>query len=157
MQITFGFTNTTAQSAAVVGGKKLGLASTYTTTELQANKWAGSNKTAPIDAEEKVSFRSRDLQKVNTSLNIQNPAPKASPVEYSGSYEVAAMIKDDNGIVLMQEPIVITMTVKHNRNGLITGTVINSLFERAVSMFYDNEGNQRFDDLMRSGEQPTHD
>lgn len=153
--VSFGFTNTTAQTNAVVTGKKLGMVSNYAPTAITADNYACTNTTAPVNAEELVSYRSREIKKVNTDLNLEKPSAIKKAIEYGPQTQTTAIITDSVTGEVINEPIVITTTIRHNKNAALDGNVIKTLFERHVSTMYDDNGNERFTKLMRSCEQPT--
>jgi hypothetical protein len=123
-----------------------------------ANDAVLNNKTAPIDAQEIISFRTRDLPKVNHSLNIQNPGKVTSGVQYSVQVEETLVTTDDADTSFrIDEPIVVSVSVRHPKSGNITGSIVASAVERAISSLKMADGTWRFDDLMRSAERPIAD
>jgi hypothetical protein len=154
---TFGFTNTTAGTNTITP-KKLGLTSNYSLTQDQADVVNLNNKTAPIDQEELISFRSRDLSQVSTGLNIQYPSNVKGGIEYSLRVEETLSTTDSTDATFrVDEPIVCTIAFKHPKSGNITSALVGTVFERAISSLMKEDGTWRFADLMRSAERPTED
>jgi hypothetical protein len=115
-----------------------------------------SNKTAPIDAEELVQFRSRNLDEISSFAHIENPSPVKNGMEYSLRLDEVLSITDSNDASYrVDEPIICTVTFRHARNGLITNSVIGEVFLRAISSLMKTDGSWRFEDLMRSAERPV--
>jgi hypothetical protein len=152
---SFGFTNTSAGQNTVTP-LQLGLTSNYSLTADQADVATLNNKTAPVDREEIISFRSRSLSAVNSGLNIQYPSPVKGGVEYSLKIEDTLTTTDsDDANFRVDEPIVCTIAFRHPKSGNITSTQVATVFLRAISSLMKEDGTWRFDDLMRSAERPV--
>lgn len=152
---SFGFTNTTAGSHDV-DQVALGLTTNYAVALDHADETILNNKTAPIDVEEKVTFRSRNIQNVNTTLNIQYPAKVTKGVQYQVILEDTLSTTDTaDADFRVDEPIVMMLTVRHPKSGNITSTQLATVFQRLVSTMMKADGSYRFDDLMRSAERPV--
>lgn len=155
--VSFGFTNTTAQTNALLNGKKLGMFSNYDDKEQTASSVLLRNSTCPIDQEELVSIRTKDLQRVDNNLNIENPSAIKGATEYSVQTQTTATVSDSVTGLVYQEPIVITTTIRHKKNAVITGSIINTLMERHISSFYADNGTERYSKLMTGCEKPKAD
>lgn len=152
---TFGFTNSTAGSNTVTP-LALGLTSNYAVKQDTADAAVLNNKTAPIDIEEIVTFRSRDIATVNTSLNIQYPSPVKKGIQYQIMVEDTLSTTDTaDADFRIDEPIVMQLTVRHPKSGNITNTQLGTVFTRLISSLMKTDGSWRFDDLMRSAERPV--
>jgi hypothetical protein len=152
---SFGFTNTQAGENQVTA-QLLKLTSNYALVDSDANNAVLNNKTAPIDAEEIVTFRSRNINQVNTDLNIQNPSKVTAGVQYQVQVEDVLTTTDtDDASYRVDEPIVALLTIRHPRSGNVTNAHIATIFTRLLSCLIREDGTWRFDDLMRSAERPV--
>lgn len=153
----FAFTNT-SDAATSVTPKALGLTTNYAISEETANQAVLNNKTAPIDAQEIVSYRTLRIKEVNNNLNIQYPAPVKSGIQYGVQLEETLVTTDTTDSAFrVDEPIVLTLNVRHPRSGNITNDIVGSAMIRLISTLLRSDGTWRFDDLMRSAERPVAD
>jgi hypothetical protein len=151
----FGFTNTTAGSNNITP-IDLGLTSNYAVKSDTADTAVLNNKTAPIDVEEIVTYRSRDIQVVNTSLNIQYPSPVKKGIQYQVMVEDTLSTTDTaDADFRVDEPIVCQLTIRHPKSGNIGNAEVATVFTRLISSLMKEDGTWRFDDLMRSAERPV--
>jgi hypothetical protein len=154
---TFGFTNVT-DATSTITPKKLKLTSNYALVDADANNAVLNNKTAPIDAEEVVTFRSRNIAQVNTDLNIQNPSKVSAGIQYQIQVEDTLVTTDsDDAAFRVDEPIVALLTIRHPRSGNITNSQVATVVNRLISCLVREDGTWRFDDLMRGAERPIAD
>jgi hypothetical protein len=154
-QSTFSFTNTTDGSHTVTP-PALGLTTNYALANEDANNAVLNNKTAPIDAEEIVTFRSRPIAQVNTDLNIQYPSPVKSGIQYQIQIEdVLTTTDSEDASFRVDEPIVALLTIRHPKSGNINNDIIGTVVRRLVGCIMKADGTWRFDDLMRSAERPV--
>lgn len=153
----FGFTNN-SDSSNEITLKSLGLTSNYALTAEDANNAVLSNRTAPIDAEEIVTFRTRSISTVNTDLNIQNPSKVKSGIQYQVQLEDTLVTTDtEDASFRVDEPVVALLTIRHPRSGNITEAHVGQIFTRLISCLMKNDGSWRFADLMRGAERPIAD
>jgi hypothetical protein len=154
---SFGYQNADA-STQTVALKSLHLTSNYALTAEDANNAVLSNRTAPIDAEELVTFRTRNIASVNTDLNIQNPSKVKSGIQYQVQLEDTLVTTDtDDASFRVDEPVVALLTIRHPRSGNITEAHIGEIFVRLISSLMKEDGSWRFADLMRGAERPIAD
>lgn len=152
---TFSFTNTTAGTNQVTP-PALGLTTNYALAAEDANNAVLNNKTAPIDAEEIVTFRSRPIAQVNTDLNIQYPSPVKSGIQYQVQVEDVLTTTDTaDASFRVDEPIVALLTIRHPKSGNINNAIIAQVMQRLIGCVLKADGTWRFDDLMRSAEKPV--
>jgi len=152
---SFSFTNTTASTHDVTP-VELGLVTNYAIERDTARQAVLNNKTAPIDAQEIISFRSNDLAVVNNDLNIQNPAKVAKGIRYGVEVQETLVITDTaDPSYRVDEPIVATLTIRHGKSGDITNALIAQVVTRLISSCRRADGTWRFDDMMRSAERPV--
>jgi hypothetical protein len=155
----FGFTNILDNAASIVL-KSLGLVTNYSLSSDQADNVVLNNKTAPIDTEEIVSLRSRDIQSVNTPLNIQFPGKVKTGIEYSVRVDAVLSTTDsDDASFRVDEPMTCVITFRHPKSGNITEAHVLTLLTRALSALHKDGTNAgwRIGDLMRSAERPVTD
>lgn len=152
---SFGFTNTT-DSSNTITPKALGITSNYAVADQTANEAILNNKTAPIDTEEKITYRSRSIQTVNNDLNIQYPSPIKGGIQYQVVVEDTLSTTDTVDTAFrVDEPIVAQLTIRHPKSGNITGDLVGVVVTRLLSALVKSDGSWRFDDLMRQAERPV--
>lgn len=152
---TYGFGNNT-DATFTITPKALGLTSNYAVTEDSARAAVLNNKTASIDQEEIISFRSKDLPGINTVLTLQNPSGVKKIMQYGVQYEAVLTTTDsDDTTFRVDEPIVVTATIRHPKSGNFSNNVVAQAFIRMISSLLRADGSWRFDDLMRSAERPV--
>lgn len=150
----YGFTNTTA-STHTLAPVALGLVSNYALAEEDANNAILNNKTAPVDAEELVTFRSRAIETVNTSLKVQNPAKVKGGIQYQVQVEAVRTTTDTaDSTFRVDEPIVALLTIRHPKSSNFTASAVEEIIKRLVGCLYKADGTSRIDDLMRGAERP---
>lgn len=151
----FGYTNTTPSTTDTVVPIKIGPTTNYAVTEETANRAVLSNKTAPVDVEEIISYKSQNIPQVNTDLNIQYPSPVKKGIQYMVMVENTLSTTDSaDPSFRMDEPIVAYLTVRHPKSGNITNTQVAAVVTRLISACKREDGTWRFDDFMRQAERP---
>jgi hypothetical protein len=154
---SFQFTNTSVSSNKL-DQVLLGLVSNYAVTTDVADTAVLNNKTAPVDAEEIVTFKTRNIPNVKTNLNIQNPAAVKAGVWYSVEVEGTLVTTDTSDpSYRVDYPSGVTIAFRHPKSGDITPTHIVELLARAVSALRNADGTWRIADLMRGSERPITD
>jgi hypothetical protein len=151
----FGFSNTTAATVDITP-IALGLTSNYSVTADTANEARLNNKTAPIDVEELVWYKTRSIPKVDSDLNIQYPSPVKGGVQYFVTVEDTLSTTDSaDATFRVDEPIVAQLSIRHPKSGNVTAALVGQVVTRLLSACRRNDGSWRFDDLMRSAERPV--
>lgn len=151
---SFSFTNTTANTHTV-SPVNLGVVTNYALTQETANSAVLSNKTAAIDAEEIISYRSRLLDQIDNDLNIQNPSRVKKGIQYQIQVQDTLTTTDsDDPTFRLDEPIVASIIVRHGRSGNITADHVTQVVKRLLGAIVRADGTFRFDDLMRGAERP---
>lgn len=151
---SFSFTNTSAGTHPVTP-TALGLTSNYALVGEDANNTILNNKTAPIDAEEIITYRTRPIAQVNTDLNVQYPAPVKNGIQYQVQLEaVYTTVDSADPSFRVDEPIVMLLTIRHPKSGNIKSAAIQELFQRLTGCVQKADGTWRFDDMMRGAERP---
>jgi hypothetical protein len=136
--------------------KAIGITTNYASIQEDSNTAVLNNKTAPIDAEEVVTYRSKNLPKVDTGLNIQYPSPVKTGIQYQIMVEDTLSTTDDSDPSWrVDEPIIAQLTIRHPRSGNINNDIVGQVVTRLVSAAMKADGTWRFDDLMRGAEKPV--
>jgi hypothetical protein len=152
----FLFTNTTPESSTSVAPIQMGLVSNYAVERDTARMAVLNNKTAPIDAQELVTYSSRDIATINTDLSVQNPARVKAGVLYTIQVQDTLVTTDSSDPTYrVDEPIVASLSIRHGKSGNITSSIVASVVARLIGACRHNDGSWRFDDLMRSAEKPV--
>jgi len=152
--INFLYTNKGTENSHHVVADCIGLTTNYSFTADTSEECTLDNKTAPIGTE-LITYQCRDIKNVNTALNVQYPSPVKSGVQYTIKLEDLARVTDTtDASFCVDEPIVITLSIRHHKADLITNDVVTTAFKRLVSSIERTNGTFRFDDLMRSAERP---
>jgi hypothetical protein len=156
LQSSFGFTNTTASSTRQVQTYDLGLLDNYALTMDEPTECMLKNTTTPLDVEETVAFRCKNIDKVNTTLISQYPSKVRTGVQYQLQLEAMLSTTDTtNPDFRVDEPIVVQLTVRHQKSGNITAGHVVELIDRATSALMKDSGAYRINDMMRSALKPT--
>lgn len=152
--INFLYTNLGTENSHPVVADCIGLTTNYSFTADTSEECTLDNKTGPIGSE-LITYQCRDIKNVNTALNVQYPSPVKNGVQYTIKLEDLARITDStDASFCIDEPIVITLSIRHHKADLITNDVVTTAFKRLVSAIERMNGSFRFDDLMRSAERP---
>lgn len=150
----FKFTNTDAGTATVTR-TDLGLLSNYALAQDSGNEVVLVNKTTPIDALEKVSYQTRDIRRVDTTLDVNYPVG-ARAVQYQIMEEATLVTTDsDDSTFRVDSPITAKLIIRHPKVGFIGNAEIGTVLNRLISACMKVDGSWRFDDLMRSAERPV--
>jgi hypothetical protein len=154
---SYGFTNTSPNEHPVTP-IQLDLVSNYALNKDDADLCVLANKTAPIDQEELVTFRTRLLPKLDTYLNIQNPAKVKGGIQYSATVEAVRTTTDtEDSSFRVDEPIVASLSIRHPRSGNFDATAVDQIITRLIGTIYKADGTTRIADMMRGAERPIED
>jgi hypothetical protein len=152
---SFGFTNT-SEGTATMKKISLGLLQNYAVTEDTGNAAVLSNKTAPIDQQEIIGYKSRLIPVVKNDLNVQYPSFIKGGIQYVIEDQAVLTTTDsDDPSWRVDEPIFCQLLVRHPLSGNITSNIVGEIVQRLVSAAKRDDGTWRFDDLMRSAEKPV--
>lgn len=152
----FGFTNVTA-NAVKVTPIDLKVVTNYARIEDEAEVCVLSNKTAPLDQGELVTFRANDLDKVSSSQVIQNPTPVRNGIQYVIKVEEILRTTDSVTGVVVDEPVIAYLTIRHQKSGNVTPAHVADITSRCIGACMRTNGTWRFDDLMRTAVVPIAD
>lgn len=152
---SFGFTNT-SDSTNKITTKSLDIVGNYAVQTDDANVAVLNNKTAPVDLEEIITYRSKDIAYVDTRLNIQYPSPVRKGIQYQVMVEDTLSTTDSaDASFRVDDPICAQLTIRHPKSGTITNAQVGAVVTRLISACMRADGTWRFDDLMRSAERPV--
>lgn len=154
MTSSFGFTNVTANAAKLTPVDVQPLTN-YAKVVDDPETCVLNNKTCPLDQGELVTYRSNELAKVSSTQEIQHPAPVRNGVQYVIKVEDVLRTKDADGNIVMDEPVVAYLTVRHQKSGNISSAHIESIISRVIGACMYTDGTYRFNDLMRSAVVPS--
>lgn len=151
---SYQFSNTTASTHPVTP-KVLGVTTNYALQGDAADVVTLNNKTAPIDAEEVIQYRSRTLEKPNWLVPVLNPPKVMRTIEYSTRIDAILTTTDSSDASFrVDEPITCSISIRHPKSGNFTNALVAEMFVRSISTLLRSDGTWRFDDLMRSAERP---
>lgn len=151
----FGFTNTVDQSFTVTP-KDLKPVTSYGKVTDLADKVVLSNKTAPLDQDEKLTYTCQQLDKVTSTQELQHPSIARNGVQYVVKLEEILRTADGADII-QDEPVVAYLTIRHQSSSYITASHVETVFKRLIGACFKEDGTTRFADLMRSALVPVAD
>lgn len=154
MNSSFGFTNKTV-STHTVAPINIDPLTVYAKTEDTATSCSLKNKTAPLSQGELLSYQCTEINSVSTKQNIVNPAKTQAGVQYIVRLDEILRTTDDTGEFIIDEPIVMYLTVRHPNSSYITPANIAEVFTRLCGALMRDDGSYRFDDLMLSALAPV--
>lgn len=151
---SFGYTNKVANTTKVTP-VDVQPVTNYARTEETPNQCVLNNITCPLDQGELLTYKVLELDKVTCQQYIQNPAPVRNGVQYVVKMEEILRTVDSAGDIVMDEPIIAYLTIKHQKSGNITSAKIEEVVSRLIGACMKTDGTWRFSDLMRSAINPT--
>lgn len=152
---SFGYTNSTASQHPVTP-KNIKVTTNYALKADEPTEVVLDNKTCPLDKPEALSFMCTDLKKVSTRNEIQHPTANTSGVQYVVKLdEVLSTTSDTDAGYRTDEPVVMYLTVRHQKSGNVTAALLADVFCRLIGALQKEDGTWRFDELMRSALKPT--
>jgi hypothetical protein len=154
---TFPWSNQTNNTDHPIVPIKLGVITNYGVESNTGTQCVLTNRTCAVDTPELVTYQSRKINKVNTSIDLVAPNKVKSGVQYGVQTETVLKSSDDAIGYRVDDPIVVTISVRHTVSGHITDSHIETAVKRAVSYLFKDNGNSRLGDLMRGAEQPVAD
>lgn len=154
---SFGFTNVTPTTSRTVAMYDMDITTDYALTLDEPTECRLINTTAAVDREEILSYRCKDLARVNTNLNVQNPSPVSGGVQYQVQMEALLTSEDASVGYRVDEPIIVQISVRHPKSGNITPAHVATMIGRAASAMETDSGAWRIKELMRSALKPTAD
>lgn len=156
MTSTFAFAN--KEAGATVPTTAIGACTNYAKKTDEPTEAVLTNKTCTLDQGELVTYRCREINQVASGLQVLYPARVLNGVEFGVRVDELLRTKDDGGIIICDEPVVATLTIKCPKSSNMTTDVINTVVNRLLGACYDQTANRyRWDDLMRSALVPIED
>lgn len=151
---SFGYTNVTDNTVKVTP-KSLAVVTNYANIEESSTQVVLDNKTSPLDQQELVTFNCRPLPIVNTKANVRYPAKVQSGVQYTVQIEeVLKTTSTDDAAFRVDEPIVMSLMIRHPKSGNITPAIVTEVLCRLLGACQKADGSFRWSDLMRSALDP---
>lgn len=170
MTWTFGFTNgdtggTQTGPDYQLKSQVLNVVDNYALKQDEPTDCQLTNKTAPVDQPEIISYQSSVVKNFPKRTNITYPGPNSDNIMYGVRLDELLRGISDNDSMIVDLPIVMNLSIKHPLNAAIDNQVIDLLFRRLVSAcYYQVKGSgdmvytselARFEDLMKSALKPT--
>jgi hypothetical protein len=154
MASTFSFTNNTV-SSNTVPSYDLGILTNYAKIEDEPDTAKLSNTTATLDQGELITYRCSNINRVSSEQVIQHPAPVRNGVQYVAKVEEILRTTDSAGNIIMDEPIVAYVVIRHQRSSNITTGIVDQVYQRLQGAILKSDGTTRFGDMMHSALVPT--
>lgn len=155
LKSSLGFTNTTAGTA--VTGTDLKITANYgqINAPSPAEETRLKNKTGPVDQKEILSYRNRRIESVNTYNKIYYPARVVAGQEFGIRLDEILRTEDENGFILCDEPIVLSISFKAPMSNNLTNDVLNTIYKRMQGAVpVDADGNMDWLSLMMGSTNP---
>lgn len=150
----FAFTNVTAATTAITPIALFGATdgtNSYGKTVDEPTVVVRSNTTCPLDQGELLTTRYNDLAKVSTSQSIQNPLPIKDGCQYVIKLEEILRTTNAAGDIVGDEPVIAYLTIRHQKSGNITSSIVDSVVKRLLGACYaSTDGTPYWNDYMRS-------
>lgn len=129
---SLGVTNTTAGTP--VTGVDLKITANYgqINAPVPAEETRLKNKTGPVDQKEILSYRNRRIDSVNTYNKIYYPARVTAGQEFGIRLDEILRTEDENGFILCDEPIVLSVSFKAPMSSNLTNAILNTIFQRMM-------------------------
>lgn len=152
---TFPYVNGTV-STKTIAPRELGVVTNYALIADEPTKVVFNNKTCPLDRPEFLAYKCQNIGKVNTSIPVQYPSKVTAGIQYSVTLEeVLTTTSSTDASYRVDEPLVITIGIRHQKSSNITDTLVQEAFERALGALRKADGTYRFKEMMRSALKPT--
>lgn len=148
----FSFTNKEA-STKVLKLQKLSLHTNYAEKDTEVST-SCNNTTCAIDLGEKIVFKTRDLNKVTTSVTSMHPEPTPIATQFSIREEVLGRTTMADGSVI-DDPLTVVLTVQVPKSSNVSETDIETAIIRNISALYEDDGTSRIGRLLRGATNPN--
>lgn len=157
MTSSFSFTNTSAMTGVTVAPVDLKPITNYAKVKDEATIVELTNKTAAISQGELLSYGCMPIKAVSTKQKLANPGKVADGVQFQIRLDEILRTENSDGSIVIDEPIVATLTIRHPLSSNVTATHIATVVTRLLGACMREDGTYRFDDLMRSALAPVAD
>lgn len=155
LKSSLGFTN--VSEGSTVTGTNLQITANYgqINAPTPAEETRLKNKTGPVDQKEILSFRNRRIDSVNTYNKIYYPARITAGQEFGIRLDEVLRTEDENGFIICDEPIVLSVSFKAPMSSNLTNEVLNTIFKRMIGAVpADPNGNMDWLSLMMGSTNP---
>lgn len=155
LKSSLGVTNTTAGTP--VTGVDLKITANYgqINAPVPAEETRLKNKTGPVDQKEILSYRNRRIESVNTYNKIYYPARVTAGQEFGIRLDEILRTEDENGFILCDEPIVLSVSFKAPMSSNLTNAILNTIFQRMMGAVpVDADGSMDWLSLMMGSTNP---
>lgn len=157
---SFTYTNK-AETAAKIKLVKVNEQTDYGVTSDEPTACSMTNITAPMGQEEIITNFCTPISKVNSKLTVAHPSPVSAGIQYGVRVDSTLVTVDDSDATYeVDEPIVVQISVRHQRSTNFNSTLVTEAVNRAVSAFYGDLFDATQDhvaSLMKSALQPMAD
>lgn len=154
---SFSWTNTSDNANQTVVPTDMDMVTNYARVADEPTYVTVSNKTSALDQPEKITYRCNDIKKISSSVKNLNPPKVSGGVQYSTKLETFLRTIDGDGNIVVDEPVNITLTIRHPKSANFNNTIDVTLLKRLVGTLVKSDGTYRFEDLMRSALAPSED
>jgi hypothetical protein len=154
---SFSWTNTSDNENLTVKPTDMDMVTNYAKVADEPTYAVLSNKTSALDQAERVTYRCNDIKKVSSSLKNINPPKVAGGVQYSTKIETFLRTVDGDGNIIVDEPVNITLTLRHPKSAHFSNSIDATLVKRLLGTLVKSDGTYRFEDMMRSALVPSAD
>lgn len=152
---TFGFSNK-SEATTTITPYDLQVLDNYALKQDEPEKVILDNKTCPLDKPEVLSYGCQEIKNVNTSIDVQHPSAITRGIQYTAKLEeLLTTTSDTDSSYRVDEPVVVTLTVRHQKSGNISNDLVGMAVRRLIGACLREDGSWRFDDLMRNALKPT--
>lgn len=151
----YGFLNNTDSTKSLTL-KKLGAVTNYGQDSSTSSAWAGSNTAMEsADENELLIYKGFSKPNVDCKLTTNYPCPIKDGVLYGSRMDTMIRMVKDDGTVLFDTPITISITIQHQMVTGITPALVEQYLVRTLSSLYKDDGSSRIPELMRLSKTPT--
>lgn len=152
---SLGVTNTTAGTAAPTVNLQFGSYYGMIASEKPGEESRFKNSTGPADAREIISYRTRPINSVNSYNKIYYPARVTSGEEFGIRLDEVLRTKDENGFIIADEPIVLSVSFKAPLSNNMTNDVLEEVFQRFLGAIpVDSDGKHDWMQIMTGTTNP---
>lgn len=150
-----GYSNKTASSKTFTL-TKLGELSNYSIVEDEAGVTLLANTTGSLENAERISIKAQTIPEVKVSQGVAYPAPVKQGVQFSVKVEEVYSTTDSTDpSYRIDEPIVATLTVKHNQSSTFSDEAVQTAIGRVLSILFCDDGTSRIPALQRLATRPS--
>lgn len=150
-------TNTTA--GVPVSLTALGLSTNYAKKVSAKNSLITlTNRTTGLDSDEIIQISGRRIPRIDNALQINSTEGATYTVELNTP--IRTTVDSDNcdcQDTVVDDPVVVTIKIRHPLNSNVTVTMLEQCLRRALSVFYHDDGTTRINDFAKLTFEPQGD